>query len=155
MKLCLAFLIWSSMNTQSPPFSLLYHEKKITATLYQDYGYPLAQEEGFEPPCLLGKRFSRPPRYDHFDIPAYLIVYISYVRTSLAPPRYVLLRCPIKSSHPQMLNFFDRSHSFLLAFSATGSARKRPHFDIPAYLIVKPFTQYLTIITQSFSFVKY
>ena len=31
----------------------------------------LAQEEGFEPPCLLGKRFSRPPRCDRFDIPAY------------------------------------------------------------------------------------
>ena len=32
----------------------------------------LAQEEGFEPPCLLGKRFSRPPRCDRFDIPAYI-----------------------------------------------------------------------------------
>ncbi len=31
----------------------------------------LAQEEGFEPPWLLAKRFSRPPRYDRFDIPAY------------------------------------------------------------------------------------
>ena len=31
----------------------------------------VAQEEGFEPPCLLGKRFSRPPRCDRFDIPAY------------------------------------------------------------------------------------
>ena len=27
----------------------------------------LAEEKGFEPLCLLGKRFSRPPRYDHFD----------------------------------------------------------------------------------------
>ena len=25
-----------------------------------------------EPPCLLGKRFSRPPRCDRFDIPAYI-----------------------------------------------------------------------------------
>ena len=33
----------------------------------------MAQEEGFEPPCLLGKRFSRPPRCDRFDIPAYFI----------------------------------------------------------------------------------
>ena len=32
----------------------------------------MAQEEGFEPPCLLGKRFSRPPRCDRFDIPAYI-----------------------------------------------------------------------------------
>ena len=34
----------------------------------------MAQEEGFEPPCLLGKRFSRPPRCDRFDIPAYEIL---------------------------------------------------------------------------------
>ena len=34
----------------------------------------LAQAEGFEPPCRLGKRFSRPPRCDHFDKPAYEIL---------------------------------------------------------------------------------
>ena len=33
----------------------------------------LAQAEGFEPPCRLGKRFSRPPRCDHFDKPAYFL----------------------------------------------------------------------------------
>ena len=27
----------------------------------------LAEAKGFEPLRLLGKRFSRPPRYDHFD----------------------------------------------------------------------------------------
>ena len=30
--------------------------------------------------------------------------------------------------------FFDRCHSFLLAYSATGSARKRPHFDTSTYI---------------------
>ena len=46
-------------------------------TVAKNKGHPqgvslfLAQEEGFEPPCLLGKRFSRPPRCDRFDIPAY------------------------------------------------------------------------------------
>ena len=29
--------------------------------------FPLAEVKGFEPLCLLGKRFSRPPRYDRFD----------------------------------------------------------------------------------------
>ena len=27
----------------------------------------MAEPVGFEPTCLLGKRFSRPPRYDRFD----------------------------------------------------------------------------------------
>ena len=31
----------------------------------------MAERMGFEPMCLLGKRFSRPPRCDRFDIPAY------------------------------------------------------------------------------------
>ena len=30
----------------------------------------------------------------------------------------------------------DRGHSLLLAVSATGSARKRPHFDTSPYLFV-------------------
>jgi hypothetical protein len=35
---------------------------------------------------------------------------------------------------------FDRCHSFLLAFSATGGARKRPHFDTYPYInVVTPF----------------
>ena len=29
----------------------------------------MAERKGFEPLCLVGKRFSRPPRYDHFDNP--------------------------------------------------------------------------------------
>ena len=32
----------------------------------------MAQEEGFEPPWLLTKRFSRPPRCDRFAIPAFI-----------------------------------------------------------------------------------
>ena len=39
----------------------------------------------------------------------------------------VLLRCPAAASLCLLLA--DRCHSFLLASSATGSARKRPHFD--------------------------
>ena len=35
------------------------------------FTFLLAQGEGFEPSWLLAKRFSRPPRYDRFDTPAY------------------------------------------------------------------------------------
>ena len=31
----------------------------------------VAEGVGFEPTCPEGKRFSRPPRYDHFDNPPY------------------------------------------------------------------------------------
>ena len=50
----------------------------------------MAQEEGFEPPCLLGKRFSRPPRCDRFDIPAYhnARCRIMISRESSAKPKY-------------------------------------------------------------------
>ena len=49
---------------------------------------------------------------------------------------------------------FDRCHSFLLALSATGSARKRPHFDTTAYKVFDPNGFYtlilLTLKTRNF-----
>ena len=33
----------------------------------------MAERMGFEPMCLLGKRFSRPPRYDRFDTSPYSV----------------------------------------------------------------------------------
>ena len=44
-------------------------EIKNNRAFWARLSFYLAQEEGFEPPCLLGKRFSRPPRYDRFDNP--------------------------------------------------------------------------------------
>ena len=35
----------------------------------------VAEGVGFEPTCPEGKRFSRPPRYDHFDNPP---IYMSF-----------------------------------------------------------------------------
>ena len=35
-------------------------------------GFRVAEPVGFEPTCLLGKRFSRPPRYDRFDTAPYI-----------------------------------------------------------------------------------
>ena len=42
-------------------------DKSITTKLNRRHKAALAEGEGFEPLRLLGKRFSRPPRYDHFD----------------------------------------------------------------------------------------
>ena len=35
--------------------------------IYLRWVHFMAEPVGFEPTCLLGKRFSRPPRYDRFD----------------------------------------------------------------------------------------
>ena len=37
----------------------------------------LAEAEGFEPPWVLPKRFSRPPRYDRFDKPPFIRFFFS------------------------------------------------------------------------------
>ena len=50
------------------------------------------------------------------------------------PPRYVLLRCP-KSFARCRSQDFDRCHSFLLAASAAGGARKRPRFGNPPCML--------------------
>ena len=61
----------SSRVRSESGFESLWLWQKIKDT-HKECPYFLAQEEGFEPPCLLGKRFSRPPRCDRFDIPAYI-----------------------------------------------------------------------------------
>ena len=86
------------------------------------------------PRGIAPKRFSRPPRYDRFDNPPCVRsssneLNIPYSIFS-APPRYVLLRCPKFFVRHSSQNF-DRCHAVSLACSATGSARQRPHFDIP------------------------
>ena len=47
---------------------------------------------GFEPMCLLGKRFSRPPRYDRFDTSPYLI------------PDYSII--PVRECQHQIIKYF-------------------------------------------------
>ena len=84
------------------------------------------------PRGLSPKRFSRPPRYDRFDsLPSMLTLiqskqlYLIFAGdASLCPVAVPEICCSLFAS-PN----FDRCHSFLLAFSATGSARKRPRFD--------------------------
>ena len=74
-----ASLTRSTAQMRTPPLASSLGERiREPLTVAIKIGLParsrpflLAQEEGFEPPCLLGKRFSRPPRCDRFDIPAY------------------------------------------------------------------------------------
>ena len=92
----------------------------------------LAEAEGFEPPwAFTPKLFSRQPRYDRFDMPPYICLsknaqHLLFIFS--APPRYALLRCP-KFFVRARLTKFRPLPLLLLASSATGSARKRPHFD--------------------------
>ena len=93
------------------------------------------RERDSNPRVLAHKLISSQPRYDHFDISPYIIK----LKTSLIFAVYLAGR-PVMSSVAvseifcsQSSQNFDRCHSFLLALSATGSARKRPHFDISPY----------------------
>jgi len=45
----------------------------------------------------------------------------------------ILLRCPKFVARYRSQNF-DRCHSLRLAFSATGSARRRPHLSTSPYI---------------------
>ena len=47
----------------APRHQLEYYSKWLRLYL----NIKMAERKGFEPLCLLGKRFSRPPRYDRFD----------------------------------------------------------------------------------------
>ena len=92
------------------------------------------------PRGIAPKLISSQPRYDHFDTAAN----IKCLRTLLAlllPRRRgspVMSCCGAQNFFPLSRGNFDRCHSFLLAPSATGGARKRPHFDTAAYLIIIP-----------------
>ena len=48
----------------APRHQLEYYSKLLNGVFKYK---KMAERKGFEPLCLLGKRFSRPPRYDHFD----------------------------------------------------------------------------------------
>ena len=48
---------------------ILVNITKFKCFLLHEYVQNVAEGVGFEPTCPEGKRFSRPPRYDHFDNP--------------------------------------------------------------------------------------
>ena len=56
------------LRADSQPVRIPFHQRQ-NKTNRQKFAcsFCLAEAKGFEPLRLLGKRFSRPPRYDHFD----------------------------------------------------------------------------------------
>ena len=56
----------------SNPFEALNKQKKRNTNSKCSYFSFMAEAEGFEPPWVLPKRFSRPPRYDRFDKPPFI-----------------------------------------------------------------------------------
>ena len=69
-----SYILFASLTVQStiPLGARRIKLKKSFCKKQKDF---LAERKGFEPLCLLGKRFSRPPRYDHFDTSPCLTVW--------------------------------------------------------------------------------
>ena len=59
------------------PFESPINKKKRNTNNKCLYFSFLAEAEGFEPPWVLPKRFSRPPRYDRFDKPPFIRLFFS------------------------------------------------------------------------------
>ena len=89
------------------------------------------------PRAIARKLISSQPRYDHFDTAAYSV--ITLFSSGFCPSAPL---CPVAASAPSARFRACRSpcccHSFLLAASAAGGARKRPHFDTAAYSVLAP-----------------
>ena len=75
----------------------------------------MAEGVGFEPTCLRGKRFSRPPRYDRFDNPPYEIV---IKKESMKIDSFII-------SHyiPNVNRVFEKNQSKPSAFMTSGKVR--------------------------------
>ena len=65
-----SFLAWKLLKSAEIRTAFLAKQKPSKRIGFK--GFPMAETVGFEPTCLLGKRFSRPPRYDHFDTSPYI-----------------------------------------------------------------------------------
>ena len=88
------------------------------------------------------------PRFLGFNSPYfwYSLLKKRYSIVFCSLPRYDLLRCPKFFARSRSQNF-DRCNFLLLASSATGSARKRPRFDMPSRKTDDP-TRTSTIISH-------
>ena len=60
------------------PFESPNKQKKRNTNSKCSYFSFLAEAEGFEPPWVLPKRFSRPPRYDRFDKPPFIRFFLRF-----------------------------------------------------------------------------
>ena len=65
---CFCCCLLYRLQADSQPVRIPFHQRQ-NKTNRQIFAcsFCLAEAKGFEPLRLLGKRFSRPPRYDHFD----------------------------------------------------------------------------------------
>ena len=65
---CFCCCLLYRLQADSQPVRIPFHQRQ-NKTNRQKFAcsFCLAEAKGFEPLRLLGKRFSRPPRYDHFD----------------------------------------------------------------------------------------
>ena len=65
---CFCCCLLYRLQADSQPVRIPFHRRQ-SKTNRQKFAcsFCLAEAKGFEPLRLLGKRFSRPPRYDHFD----------------------------------------------------------------------------------------
>ncbi len=90
------------------------------------------RERDSNPRVLAHKLISSQPRYDHFDIsPCMIKLKMSLIFVVYFAGRPVMSRCGARNFLLACTSQnFDRCHSVCFASSATGSARKRPHFDI-------------------------
>ena len=95
------------------------------------------RERDSNPRVLSHKLISSQPRYDHFDISPYMIKFIvNLIFVVYLAGRPVMSRCGARNLllAIRFAKFRPRPLR-LLAVSATGNARKRPHFDTSAYVV--------------------
>ena len=95
----------------------------------------MAQAEGFEPPCRLGKRFSRPPRCDHFDKPAYEILLNTWAFEVARRRRIQFVTfgyCRNKPAYEILLNTwaFEVARRRRIQFVTFGYCRNKPAYEI-------------------------
>ena len=94
---------------------------------------------GFEPTCPEGKRFSRPPRYDHFDNPPYELVNTERFEKWLAAGKSASwLIGESRYNPPYELVNTERFEKWLAAGKSAswliGKSRYNPPYElVPAY----------------------
>ena len=106
---CALGLPRSRTSTGSPlctdsPSNPFMQKRNLSQTARVQLRLLMAQEEGFEPPWLLAKRFSRPPRCDRFDIPAYIwcgSLHI-YTQSYFEVARETRFTNPLRIPHPKI-----------------------------------------------------
>ena len=115
----------------------------------------MAQAEGFEPPCRLGKRFSRPPRCDHFDKPAYEILLNTWA-FEVARRRRIQFAtfgsCRNKPAYEILLNTwaFEVARRRRIRFATFGGRRNKPAYFLEFVFRILARGEYLRRMAKYF-----